>query len=952
MDHLPLTRAGAPILYGRRPEREELDQLLERARAGHGGTLLLHGAAGIGKTALLRSLRAQAEGFRVLEAGAVEFESGLRFAAVHQLVAPLLDRLDRMPPHLRGTVEAAFAAADGAPAWFTMGLALHALVRRYAADGPPLLCLVDDAQWLDPPSARALDLMARGLSSARAAVVLALREPAERPEIEELPRLRLGPLPEAEAAALFDAHLPVPLDARVRRRILAEARGNPRALLQAAGTAIRSGGYPGALRTPAADVPPVFELPEPGRTVLLAAAADPTGDPALLARALARLGLSEADVRPLREAGLLECAEVVRFPDPAVRSAVYRAASTPARRRAHQALADVTDPGTGPTARPGAGPSADPGTRSGGSPSTGPGAGPSAGPGADAGRRAWHRAMAALGPDEQVAVELETGAGQARMSGGAVAAAAFLERAVSLTEDPRRLAGRALAAAEAQRRAGADDVALTLIGLVDAATPGPAERTRAETLRARIRYAADRDEDALDRLLTAIAADPSQAYPSLREALAVTIAAGRDATVRQHRTLTSAVSALPPSTTPIARPPSTTGKALLAANATRTARPPSTAGKALLAAIAIRIGGGEALPLLRQALDGRLPAEGPLPAIAAVETWDFPRWRRLAEARVRAGAAAGAPAELCAALDDLAVARLYAGELPAAEEHLRTGQSIAQALGADPLTTGELLCAAWRGDQDAVTELRRSAGSEARDGRQATFGEIAQAVLLNGLGRYDAACEVLRPAVELDEPGVLPFVAMEFVEAAVRSERPGLAAPVAARVRAHARATGSGWAAGLASWCRALLRDGPAAEEAYRDAVRWLEAPQPSAVLARARLVYGEWLRRQGRRSDAGEQLRAAHASFASMGAAAFAGRAERELAAIGRPRPRQGREPVPARLTPQEESIARLAAAGTTSKEIGRRLFLSPRTVDAHLRSVFRKLDISSRRQLREVRF
>ncbi|NJP95124.1 helix-turn-helix domain-containing protein [Nonomuraea sp. FMUSA5-5] len=907
MDHLPLTRAGAPILYGRRPEREELDRLLERARTGHGGALLLHGGAGIGKTALLRSLRARAEGFRVLEAGAVEFESGLRFAAVHQLVAPLLDRLDRMPPHLRGTVEAAFAAADGAPAWFTMGLALHALVRRYATDGPPLLCLVDDAQWLDPPSARALDLMARGLSSARAAVVLALREPAERPEIEELPRLRLGPLPEDEAAALFDAHVPVPLDARVRRRILAEARGNPRALLQAAGTAIRSGGYPGALRTPAADVPPVAELPEPGRTVLLAAAADPTGDPALLSRALARLGLSEADVRPLCEAGLLECAEVVRFPDPAVRSAVYRAASTPARRRAHQALADAT------------------------------------GPDADAGRRAWHRAMAALGPDEQVAVELETGAGQARVSGGAVAAAAFLERAVSLTEDPRRLAGRALAAADAQRRAGGDDVALTLIGLVDAATPSPAERTRAETLRARIRYTADRDEDALDRLLTAIAADPSQAYPSLRDALAITIAAGRDATARQRRTLTSAVSALPPSTT---------GRALLAANATRTARPPSTAGRALLAAIASRIGGGDALSPLRQALDGRLPAEGPLPAIAAVETWDFPRWRRLAEARVRAGTAAGAPAELCAALDDLAVARLHAGELAAAEEHLRTGRSIARALGAGPLTTGELLCAAWRGDQDVVAELRRRAGPEARDGRQVTFGEIAQAVLLNGLGRYDAACEVLRPAVELDEPGVLPFVAMEFVEAAVRSERPGLAAPVAARVRAHARATGSGWAAGLASWCRALLSDGPAAEEAYRDAVRRLEAPQPSAVLARARLSYGEWLRRQGRRSDAGEHLRAAHASFASMGAAAFAGRAERELAAIGRPRRRQGREPAPARLTPQEESIARLAAAGTTSKEIGRRLFLSPRTVDAHLRSVFRKLDISSRRQLREMRF
>ncbi|MFI6792964.1 AAA family ATPase [Nonomuraea sp. NPDC050383] len=901
MDDPSPTRA-APVLYGRRPEIEDLDRLLEHARAGRGGAVLLHGVAGVGKSALLEHLRARAESFRVLRAAGTESESRLRFAAVHQLFAPLLSDLGRMPPYLRTTVEAAFAVGDGdgdgdgEPAWFTMGLALRSLAQQSAADRP-LLCLVDDAHWLDRPSARALDLMVRGLSSAGVAVALALRDPAARPEIEELPRLRLGPLAEDAAGALFDARTLIPVDGRVRRRILAEARGIPRALLQAPSPAVTAGAFL-PVAHPASgkdcDLPAVVAaLSAAGRMLLLVAAADPTGDRAMLWRAAAGLGLNAADGRRVQETGLVELSDPVRFADPALRAAVYRGAGAPARRRAHLALAEATD------AR------------------------------AHADRRAWHRALAALGPDEHVATELEASAGQAGRNGGAAATAAFLGLSASLTAAPRRRAGRALAAAEAKREIGADDAALTLVSLLDA---DPAQRIRAATVRARIRYAADRDEAALDALLSAIAADPPQARACLLEALAVTIAAGHDASADQRRIMAEAVAALP--------------------------EPPQPADGLLTAIAALLVAGpGQTMPLLRRALDSGPAPRGPLPAIAAMAVWDFPRWQQIAGARVRAAVGSGALAELRWALDDLAVARLHAGDLAAAEQRVRDGQVIAAGIstgvGASLVTPGALMCAAWRGDEPALTDLRRRALAEdvpAKDGRRAVFAELAQAVLLNGRGHYDTACQVLLAAIEQTEPGMWPLAAMEFVEAAARSGRPDLAAAAARRVDEQAAAAGTGWAAGLASWCQALLSDGSTAERFHREAVRLMSAeePQPSAFLARAHLSYGEWLRRQGRRTDAGEQLRTAHALFAEMGAAGFAGRAERELAAGGAAPPGHG----PVLLTPQEESIARLAAAGTTSKEIGQRLFLSPRTVDAHLRSVFAKLDITSRRQLREVEF
>ncbi|MEV6158258.1 AAA family ATPase [Nonomuraea sp. NPDC052129] len=890
----PSPTRAAPVLYGRRHESEKLDRLLEHARGGRGGAVLLYGPAGVGKSALLGHLRTRAVGFRVLQAAGAESESRLRFAAVHQLFAPLLSDLGRMPPYLRATVEAAFAAGDGEgePAWFTMGLALRALAQQSTA-GRPLLCLVDDAHWLDRPSAQALDLMARGLSSAGVAVTLALREPADRPEIEELPRLRLGPLTEGTAGALFDAHTLVPVDRRVRRRILAEARGIPRALLQAPSPAVTAGGFM-PVAHPALgndrDLPAaVTALSAAGRMLLLVAAADPTGDRALLWRAAGELGLDVADGQEVQDAGLLELSNPVRFADPALRAAVYRGADAPARRRAHHALAEAT------------------GSR------------------ADADRRAWHRALGALGPDEQVATELQARAGQAGCNGGAAAAAAFLELSASLTADPRRRAGRAMAAAEAKREIGADDEALALASLLDA---GPAERIRATTMRARIRYAADRGEATLDTLLGAVAADLPQARACLLEALAVTIVIGRDASARQRRAVAEAVAVLP--------------------------APPQPIDQFLAAVAALLVAGSDqAMPLLRHALEAGPALRGPLPAIATVEVWDFPRWQQIAEARVHAATSSGALAELRSALDDLAVARLYTGDLAVADRYVRDGQAIAAAIGAVSITPGALLCAAWRGDEPALTRLRRRISAEdvpAKDGRRGAFAELAHAVLLNGQCHYDMACQALIAAIEQTEPGLWPLAAMEFVEATARGGRPDLAAPAASRVREHAAAAGTGWAVGLTSWCQALLSDGSAAEPSYRDAVRALssDGPHPSAFLARAHLSYGEWLRRQGRRIDAGEQLRTAHALFTSMGAEAFAGRAERELAAGGAPPPGHG----PVLLTPQEESIARLAAAGTTSKEIGRRLFLSPRTVDAHLRSVFTKLDITSRRQLRETAF
>jgi hypothetical protein len=406
-------------LTDRRAERGVLDGLVEAVRAGESRVLVVHGEPGVGKTALLDYLAARAAGCRVLRAVGVQSEMELAFAGLHQRCAPMLDRLGVLPGPQREALRTAFGMSAGpAPDRFLVGLAVLGLLAEAAVDRP-VVCLVDDAQWLDRASAQVLAFVARRLGVESVGLMFSAR--IADGELGSLPELEVKGLPERDARALLDAVLTGPVDARVREQIVAETRGNPLALLElprAATLTHLAGGFglPGAMPL-AGRIEDGFRrrvdaLPAQARRLLLVAASDPTGDPALMWRAAGRLGVSTEAAGPAAEAGLAEFGARVRFRHPLVRSAVYQSAPAWDRQEVHQALADATDPQ------------------------------------ADPDRRAWHRAQAAAGPDEEVAAELEDSAGRAQARGGLAAAAAFLERAALLTPDPAHRAGRTLAAAQ------------------------------------------------------------------------------------------------------------------------------------------------------------------------------------------------------------------------------------------------------------------------------------------------------------------------------------------------------------------------------------------------------------------------------------------------------------------------------------------------------------------------
>ena len=447
------------MLLDRLPERAALSGLLEAARAGRSGVLVMRGEPGVGKTALLEYAIESAAGLRVARVAGVESEMELAFAALQQLYAPMLDRLEGLPDPQRAALGVAFGLTIGAaPDRFLVGLAALSLLSE-VAEQQPLLCVIDDAQWLDRASAQTLAFVARRLLAEPIALVFATREEGE--EFRGLPELLVGGLGAGDARELLGSVLRGPLDERVRDRIVAETRGNPLALLEL------PRGVPGVPGVPG--LPGRIEdsfrgrlevLPAATQRLMLVAAAEPAGDPAVVWRAAERLGIGAEAVAPAADAGLLTIGERVTFRHPLVRSAVYRAASPPDRRAAHQALAGATDPQ------------------------------------ADPDRRAWHRAQATLGPDEDVAAELERSAGRAQARGGLAAAAAFLERSAALTLDPARRAERALAAAEATYQAGAFEAALGLLATVEAGPPDQLRRARTDLLRGQIAVASSRGSDA------------------------------------------------------------------------------------------------------------------------------------------------------------------------------------------------------------------------------------------------------------------------------------------------------------------------------------------------------------------------------------------------------------------------------------------------------------------------
>ena len=904
------------MLRGRRDELAVLDGLLEDSRAGGSGVLVLRGEAGIGKTALLEHAIESASDLTLLRAVGVESEMELAFAALHQLCAPVDDFVDRLPAPQRDALEVTFGMSAGAaPDRFLVALATLSLFSE-AAQERPLLCVIDDAQWLDRASAQVLAFVARRLLAEPVVLLFAARETTDA--FAGLPELLVEGLDDAEARKLLASVIPGRLDDRIADQLVTEARGNPLALLElprGLSPAQLAGGFglPGALslqgRIEQSFLERLEALPENAQRLVLVAAAEPLGDPALLWHAAERLGITGTAREPAESAGLIEVDGRVRFRHPLVRSAVYRAASAEQLRRVHRALAEATDVETDPD------------------------------------RRAWHVAKATAGPDEDVASELERAAGRAQARGGLAAAAAFLERAAALTPEPVRRAQRALAAAQTKYQAGALDEALALLGTAETGAVGDLQRARVRLLRAQIAFAAQRGGDAPRLLLEAAreleAVDPDRARITYLEALEAALFAGR---------LARGADVVEVS------------KAALASPAPR--RPPRATDLLLRGMATLPIDGhAAAAPILKAALRAfreeaaLLPEEWrwrSLACRAADVVWDEESWRLLATREVQRARDAGALTTTPLLLSALSFIQVLCGELSAAESLLDEIRATTAATGIPAHRYVDIWVAALRGREPELSALVEDLATDAKargEGFALPFAGQASAVLYNGLGRYEEAFSAVREVVDVAPHSALsmPSAGDELVEAAARAGERRIAERALERLTLTARPSGSDWARGVEARSRALLSDGDAAERLYQEAIERLRRTRVRLQLARAHLLYGEWLRRERRRLDARAQLRTALELFTSMGTEAFAARAERELLATGE-RVRKRQVETREQLTTQEIQVARLARDGLSNREIGARLIISPHTVAYHLRKVFSKLDITSRNQLGRV--
>jgi DNA-binding CsgD family transcriptional regulator len=915
-----MSGASSPVfpsgrrLLGRGREREVLDRLLDGVRAGRGGVLVVHGEAGVGKTALLEYAIDAASGFRIARASGIEAEMELPFAAVQQLCSPFLELMECLPQPQHEALGVAFGLITGpAPNPFMVGLAVLGLLAEVAEE-QPLVCLVDDAQWLDSASGRTLAFVARRLLAEKIVLVFATRELGEA--LAGLPQRQVEPLGRRDARALLESVLPAPLDEGVLERIVAETRGNPLALLELprglSPTQLAGGfGLPATVPLSASIeegyTRRLAKLPSDARRLLLLAAADPVGDPALVWRAAESLGIPQSAAHTVESEDLLALSPRVLFRHPLVRSAVYAAAPLRQRRDVHHALAEATDPTIDPD------------------------------------RRAWHRAQAAATPDEQTACELERSAGRAQARGGLAAAAAFLERAVALTVDPARRTQRALAAAQTKFEAGAFDEALDLLETAQSgAAVNELVRARVHLLRAQIVFVSRRGSDATPLLLAAARelepVEPNVARATYLEALSAARFAG-----------------------PLASP----NADLLTVSQAALANPPMPQAPRpsdlLLEGLAVQNTEGYAAgaPLLKAALSA-FERETPLPPEdarwlslalwAAADLWDDETWRRLTTRELERARESGALPAIPLCLSMLSYIHATSGELAAAESLLDEIRAVAEATGIPAQPYLPLWIAALRGREAETRDLIQAALDEAaaRGEGYATFvTDHVTAVLNNGLGRYSEAFAVLRrQVVDPSYRDGSPRPIAEVIEAAVRSGERQVAELALALLAETTTAAGTDWALGVEARSRALLSEGEAADALYLEAIERLGRTSIRFQLARAHLLYGEWLRRERRRLDAREQLRTAHELFSEFGVEAFAERARVELEATGEHARKRTVDTLD-QLTPQETQIARLAAEGHTNREIAARLLISTSTVEYHLRKVFRKLDIKSRIQL-----
>ena len=872
---------------------------------------MLRGEPGVGKTVLLDYLAGHASGCLVARAAGVQSEMELAFAGLHQLCAPLLDHAEALPVPQREALRTAFGLSAGpVPDRFLVGLAVVGLLSETAAERP-LVCVVDDLQWLDHASAQALGFAARRLAAEPVGLVFAARVPGK--EVSGLPELAVEGLAEDDARELLERVLTGPLDARVRDQIIADTNGNPLALLelprgltpaQLAGGFGLSSAVPLAGRIEESFARQLETLPAQTRRLVQLAAADPSGDPVLLWRAAGWLAIGAGAAEPAVEAGLAEFGGRVRFRHPLVRSAAYRSASVQTRQELHGALAEATDPA------------------------------------ADPDRRAWHRAQAAPGPDEEVAAELEQSAGRAQRRGGLAAAAAFLERSAALTVDPARRAQRALAAAQAKLQAGALDAALGLLAMAQAGPLDELHRARGDLLRAQIAFASSHGRDAPPLMLSAAkqleALDVGLARETYLEAFTAALFVGR-LSPAVGDVARAALKAPPPAGPARAPDLLLDGLALLVTEGYAAGAP--ALRRALLAFRSEDISAHEGLSWLW--LAGR----------AAMAVWDDETWHILASRHVKLARDSGALGELPLAVRSRILLHAHVGELAEGAALIAEAQAVAEATGIQLGPYGALGVAAWQGREAEATALIQATmdGVTSRGEGRGVTSQYAAALLHNGLGHYDQALAAAEIVCEYDDVGVLGWSLTELVEAAVRSGQPARASDALKRLAETTQASGTDWALGAEARSRALLSEGETAENCYHEAIERLGRTRMRPATARAHLVYGEWLRRENRRRDARSELRTAHDLFTAMGIEAFAERARRELLATGATVRKRTAE-ADSELTAQEAHIARLAVDGRTNVEIGTQLFLSTRTVEWHLGKVYTKLGVGSRRELRQA--
>ncbi|GAA0222364.1 LuxR family transcriptional regulator [Cryptosporangium japonicum] len=889
------------MLLGRGRECDALDGLLRNVRAGRSGVLVLRGEPGIGKSALLDHVAGQAAPGRVVRVAGVEVEVDIAYSGLQQLCGPLLPHLGALPGVQAAALSTALGLTTGSPPeLLPLGLAVLSLLAE-AASERPIVGVVDDAQWLDRMSGLILGFAARRLDAESVALIFATREPSDDSVLGGLPELRVGGLPVGAARTLLDSVLPEPVDAAVRERLLAEAGGNPLALLElprGSSSAELAFGFGGHRTTPVAGrVDEGFRrriaaLPAETRVLLLAAAVEPTGDAPLLLRALQLLGVKLSAAEPAATEGLLELGAAVRFRHPLVRSASWRSADATLLREVHAALADATDPADDPD------------------------------------RRAWHRGHAALEPDEEVAGELAAAAGRALARGGRAAAASFLERAAVLTPDADRRAARLLAAARAHLATGAT---AAVAGLLAAAELGPLDaRLRAEAgrLRARAAFLGDSGARSGPVLLDAAAVlaelDGTAARETALLAFAAAIHGGRSGDPDALRRTGEAASALP--------------------------RGDDPAGRLLDGLIARSVDGDVSRAAAPETTDD--PEVLWLSATVALDRLDQATLDRLTVRGVENARRSGARSALPVALAGRSEALLAAGRLAEARILLDEARTIAEATGRPSRLGTRALVAAHQGrEKEAEEEIGAAERTAAITGVGRLIGvaALSRAVLRNGLGHFPAALAAARAGTEFPDLSLYPRLLSELVEAASRAGAPAAAAEARDRIAELATAAGTPWALGALALAEALTGPTSGAEARFLAAIAHFDVDLLAFPRARARLLHGEWLRRENRRVDARTALRAAHEAFTAMGADAFADRAARELTATGetvRKRSADARD----ELTPQETQIARLALDHRTNAEIAAMMYLSPRTVEWHLRKVFTKLGISSRRELATV--